>query len=355
MNKENSNLKNKIQPVFPAEIDKLAKSVSLALGKDVIKILNEISFKIKIENSIDLSKAFNTQVKQISKSFESYSKKAPTTLPVYLQSINERANDFQEMLGYIKSYPLKSITNQLKDMYVKEDINYHHSNNFMYEISKSITNLVVDYSINFEEILVDRLSDKELLRLNPSYYIKNQALQTLSPDKYNTYKELLYKGVKAFYLDFKAYVNVESNCFKLIEKFFLKLIHLIEELDNQVNLTDNVFKKYTPQSEKKEFPDHIFKSWEAFLLFNDYAIGAKTQDEIGFLFRQMTEKETPSLIKVKETVFRKWFNEHSKHSIELSNQVKTYDRIGNKNTKQNLYNLMKSKYNFALKQSGKVA
>lgn len=346
MNVEKNNLMYKAQPVTHSDFDKLARSVSIALRGDVGKILNEFSFKIKIESSIDLSKVFNTQVNQISKSFESFAKKAPLTLPFYLQSINERAKDFQEMLGYIKSYPLKSVTSQLKGIYKEEGINPYYSNSFIKEISKSITNLVVEYSINFDEIVVDKLCDRELLRLNPSFYIKNQALQILNPHKYNQYKQLLYKGIKAYYSDFKEYVNVESNCFKVIEKFFLKLMHKMEILDDQFGLMIAQGQQTAPISQPSiNYPTHIFKNQEAFLLFTEYAEAADKPEDIGFAFRQMSEVEVPQLIMAKETVFRKWFNRESGHQLELNSAIKTLDRMGNTKLKENLYRLIKEKHN----------
>ena len=81
----------------------------------------------------------------------------------------------------------------------------------------------------------------------------------------------------------------------------------------------------------------------AYDLFQKLASKATNQEEIGFYFRQMSEKETPKLIVAKETAFRTWFNEESGNKIELKNPIKTWDRIKGQPQKYLFYDLMKEK------------
>ena len=97
------------------------------------------------------------------------------------------------------------------------------------------------------------------------------------------------------------------------------------------------------KKDETNFPTHIFKDYNAYEFFQKLALQATNQEEIGFYFRQMSEKETPKLILAKETAFRTWFNEESGNKIELKNPIKTLDRIKGVSKKYNFYRLVKEK------------
>lgn len=89
-----------------------------------------------------------------------------------------------------------------------------------------------------------------------------------------------------------------------------------------------------------DFPTHVFKNKEAYHLFHIIAKGMTQHVQISFLFRQMSEGETPALIVCRDAVFRTWFNE-SKYKLELDIVTK---RLADTRTPDRmlLYNLTKS-------------
>ena len=219
----------------------------------------------------------------------------------------------------------------------------------------------------FDELLLEKLCEKEVAKLNVAYFMKNEALQILNPNKYSDYVELVRKGISAFYYDLKAFVDSESEYFKLIEKYFLKIVSKMEALELQCNqqqvsytlltapiettAVNNPIETTTVEItsvemtpiETTHLPTHIFKNVQAFNFFCVLAKGASNQEEIGFYYRQMSEKENPKQIVAKETVFRTWFNEESKQQIELKNPIKTFDRIKGIAQKTTIYHLTKGK------------
>jgi hypothetical protein len=79
----------------------------------------------------------------------------------------------------------------------------------------------------------------------------------------------------------------------------------------------------------QQFPAHIFKTFEAFSLFQTFMEKYNTAAQIGFIYRVMAEKENPPLIHVKDTPFREWFNKES-YSIKLFEHTKTYNNAANR-------------------------
>lgn len=337
---KSSNPKDKISfDLISNRIDYLVST----LTKSVEQLIFEEKKKVKIKAGTIYAGQFTAEIQEIQNTYKNYIKKAPLNLESYLSSLNTRAQDLNDMLFKIKTYPIKSITNQLKKEADAQGIENTKIKTFIKELSNSIVNLVLEYTIEFEEYVIDQLCEKEMNRIGMDFFTDNIALKLINNQKHERYTTLLYKGIKAFYYDFKAFVNTDSPYFQLIETFFKKLILKIEKL---VCSNDSEITTITKQKTKKNtttFPTHIFKDYSAYELFQKLASHAKNQEEIGFYFRQMSEKETPRLIIAKETTFRTWFNEESGNKIELKNPIKTYDRIKGQTQKYNFYKLIKEK------------
>jgi hypothetical protein len=310
------------------------------------EIVNVETKKLKIKNTLKYNKRFSKEILEFQTVYKNHLKKAPLSFQTYLGSIHSRSNQLNEMLFKIKTYPIKSITNQLKKEAEEQGIENTKIKTFVNELTNSLVNLVVQYTFEFEEYLIDKLCEKEMDRIGVDYVAENEGLRRINSQKHEEYIKLLYKGIKAFYYDFKAFVNTESTFFNVIERFFLKLMNKIEALKD--NCSETLESKNTTNAVKiniqeDKFPTHIFKDNGAFHFFEQLATHAKNQEEIGFYFRQMSEKENPKCIVAKETVFRNWFNEESGHKIELKNPIKTYDRIKGISQKHNFYSLIKDK------------
>jgi hypothetical protein len=320
--------------LLTSKINKLANSLSVTIEE----IIQTEKTKVKIVTSRKQVSQFAAEIQEIQNTYKQHLNKAPLTLDAYCKKVNTRANDLNEMLYKIENYSVKSITNQLKKEAEEQGIEHTKIKTFINELTNSIVNLVLEYNMKFEEFIVELLCEKEMKRINVDYYANNSALQHINIQKYENYIKLIYKGINAFYHDFKAFTNQNTLFFQIIEKFFIKLLQKIEQLQC-TNATEN--NKVEEQS--LDFPTHIFKSQSAYNTFEELAKQATNQETIGFYFRQMSEKENPKLIVATETVFRTWFNEESEHTIELKNPIKTFDRIKGLINKRKVYDLVMEK------------
>lgn len=327
------------------EITKRISDLCYALETDLNAVVTDQLKKNKGKFRSDKTKAlvneYKKQIVDIKENFKLHLESAPLELEKYINSINKRANDFNEMMFNIQTYSIKNIKKQLHQYAKREQIEAHLANEFINEIANAMKNLVIKYVITFDEFVLEKLCEKEVINLNMEYFIKNKALQIINPHKYAGYLKLVYIGIKAFYHDFKFFVNSESEYFRYIEKFFLKIISKMEALETQYDMTEGKYNEEALPLKTESFPTHIFKNKQAFDFFCTLATHAKNQEEIGFYFRQMSEKENPKQIVAKETVFRAWFNEESKQPLELKNPIKTLDRIKGISQKHAFYELTK--------------
>lgn len=337
---KSSNPKDEISfDLISIRMSELMKSLSSIVQEVIIAETK----KVKINTSTKFVNQFESEIKEIQVAYKNHLKKAPFNLESYLSSLNTRAQDLDDMLFKIKAYPIKSITNQLKKEAEAQGIENTKIKTFIKELSNSIVNLVLEYTIEFEEYVIDQLCEKEMNRIRMDFFTDNIALKLINQHKHERYITLLYKAIKAFYYDFKAFANTDSPYFQLIETFFKKLILKIEKLVCSIDSEITTITKHKTKNNTTTFPTHIFKDYSAYELFQKLTSHAKNQEEIGFYFRQMSEKETPRLIIAKETTFRTWFNEESGNKIELKNPIKTYDRIKGQTQKYNFYKLIKEK------------
>lgn len=321
------------------KISELTKSLSI----NIEKLLYEEKKKVKIKTGTICVGEYTAEIQEIQATYKNHLKKGPLTLESYLNSLHTRAQDLNDMLFKIKTYPIKSITNQLKKEAEEQGIENTKIKTFVNEISNSIVNLLLEYTIQFEEYVIDQLCEKEFNRIGLDFFTENIALKLINQQKHERYLTLLYKGIKAFYHDFKAFANTNSPYFQLIEAFFNKLIQKIESLVCSNDSETTSITKQKIKSNTITFPTHIFIEYSAFQLFQKLATNANNQEEIGFYFRQMSEKENPKLIIAKETVFRNWFNQESGHEMELKNPIKTFDRIKGIQQKHSFYKLIQER------------
>jgi hypothetical protein len=324
-------------------ISKKVEELTKNLQVNVEQIINSETKKVKIKAGTIYAGQFTAEIQEIKNTYKNHLKKAPLNLESYLSSLNTRAQDLNDMLFKIKTYPIKSITNQLKIEAEEQGIENSKIKTLVKEISNSIVNLVLEYTIQFEEYLIDQLCENEIDRMGIDFFTENIALKLINHQKHERYIALLYKGIKAFYYDFKAFVNTDSPYFQLIESFFKKIILKIEELVCKSSSENTSIDNQHIKKDTTSFPMHVFKDYNAYEFFQKLALQATNQEEIGFYFRQMSEKEPHKLIIAKETAFRTWFNEESGNKIELKNPIKTLDRIKGVSKKYNFYRLVKEK------------
>ncbi len=345
----------KISIPFP-KISERISAFSDIMQEFAKTLSKSLEFYSKIDFSVFQSKEFKEYINNISKELEEHVQKTPTTLESYLNNLEKRTKEYKEMMDMIKKHPLKSINDQIKKEAHEKGIEEVKINRFIKVVNNSITNLVISYSNSIEEDIVDQLCEQELSNINTNYYLNNLGLQIINPNKYNDYKILIKKALSAYYQDFKAFVNTNNSCFKIIDHFFLKLMNKMEILQSHFNSAiPEIQKSEVFSKNEMRYPKNIFENQQAFDFFTEFVNNTTIKDNIGFAFRQMKEVEHPPLILVNEVPFRTWFNNQKSPQLELKSPIKTLANIKGKEVKLKTYNLIRAKYIALENNNSKVA
>jgi len=124
----------------------------------------------------------------------------------------------------------------------------------------------------------------------------------------------------------KLFWTKTPNTYLVIEEFIEELKQAIAQQKGVEQLTVTV-----PESKNKreeEYARFIFASQEAYSFFCLLASKATTPKQLSFIFREMSEKENPPMIVVKDTPFRDWFNEQP-FEMNLEGYTATYQNAIN--------------------------
>jgi hypothetical protein len=138
----------------------------------------------------------------------------------------------------------------------------------------------------------------------------------------------------------RLYWKRTPNTYLLIEEF-------IEELKQEVDPPKQMQQAESKATAKEfmsveNYPRSIFASQKYYAFFCLLADQATNLKQLSFIFRQMSEKENPKMIVVKDKAFRDWFNEQpfqmkAEEATSTHPNAKNEDRIWAYNTVKKLY------------------
>lgn len=89
-----------------------------------------------------------------------------------------------------------------------------------------------------------------------------------------------------------------------------------------------------------EFPAYIFLDYKSYLLFHTIAQNTTSHPLISFVYRKMSEREKPNLIKVRPTLFMEWFDQQN-YPLGQLDKPKTYIQ-SEKCNREDFYIIIKS-------------
>jgi hypothetical protein len=327
------------------QLEALSNVIHQSFEMDSMQILqNQLreSGKLSLSFQDQLQKGkLHKQIRQMGRALKKCTQNTPTTTQQFTDTLTSRLENFLFTLKEVEEYPIEKISDALEQMFQKENIESFSVKSFLKKFKKALTNLMIQHYMNHEEAAFDLLLEHELKTLKVDYLIENKALQYLEPHKYKQYITCLNRGFNALYQDMKSYTDFSHPFFASAEKLFQSIIEKL----NQAVGTDNevVNSPFIPKNETNtnNYPAYIFRKPEDYLLFNTLMENNPSADEIGFVYRRMSEAENPTTIVVKETAFRNWFNQESKYTMELNNPIKTLSRIKDQSGKEKLYTLQK--------------
>ena len=195
--------------------------------------------------------------------------------------------------------------------------------------------------MSHQEVAFDLIIEEELKTLKVDYLIQNKALQFSEPQKYKLYISSLNLGFTALYHDMKAFTDFSNPFFEAADQLLQNLIAKLNQAAG-IDTPELVAPTNTiTGTESKNYPAHIFRSAQDYQLFQTMMQHDPKADEIGFIYRTMSETENPPTIVVRETQLRNWLNQESDYSIGLNNPIKTLSRIKDQSGKERIYKLQK--------------
>ncbi|RAR73699.1 hypothetical protein [Flavobacterium aciduliphilum] len=281
------------------------------------------------------------QIKRMARALKKCTQNTPTTSAKFTDTINIRLDDFLFVVQEVEEYPIEKISVSLEQILQTQNIEAHSVKSFLKKFKKALIKLMIHHYMYHEETAFELLLEHELKTLKVDYLIENKALQILEPHKYNQYINSLNRGFNALYHDMKAYTDFSNPFFEAADKLFQNIMAKLNQAAGIDNPEIEAPKTTITETESKNYPTHIFRTHRDFQLFDVLMQHNPKADEIGYIFRTMSEIENPSAIVVKETAFRNWFNQESGYKMELNNPIKTLPRIKDLSGKQIKYKLQK--------------
>ena len=327
------------------QLEALSNVIHQSFETDSMQILqNQLreSGKLSLSFQDQLQKGkLHKQIRQMGRALKKCTQNTPTTTQQFTDTLTSRLDNFLFTLKEVDEYPIEKISDALEQMFQKENIESFSVKSFLKKFKKALTNLMIHHYMNHEEAAFDLLLEHELKTLKVDYLIENKALQYLEPKKYQHYLHCLNKGFNALHQDMKSYIDFSNPFFATAEKLFQSILGKLDQAashENAVIISPFITKTETNTN---NYPAYIFRKPEDYLLFNTLMENNPSADEIGFVYRRMSEAENPTTIVVKETAFRNWFNQESKYKMELKNPIKTLSNIKNQSGKEKVYFLQK--------------
>ena len=281
------------------------------------------------------------QIKRMARALKKCTENTPTTTKQFTDTLSARLENFLFVVQEVEEYPIEKISVSLEQMLQNQNIEAYSVKSFLKKFKKALINIMIKHYMSHEQVAFDLIIEQELKILKVDYVINNKALQFLDPQKYKQYISSLNKGFNALYHDMKAFTDFSNPFFAAADKLFQNIIAKLNQAAGIDNPEQEAPRTTITETESKNYPTHIFRKYEDFQLFNSMMQNSPKADEIGFIFRTMSETENPPAIVVKETAFRKWFNEESGYKMELNNPIKTLSRIKDLSGKQLKYKLQK--------------
>lgn len=315
----------------------------------LLTVLDDFLFEEKksiyLKNGI-IQPAKNTNLElnsimQITHELKELYKEDEQNLDRYVASFESKIKRYSKLYGSLMEYPLHIIGEQLRLNLEEFKIAPHLVLELVLNLKDMLMSVILHHIISYDQIVFDELCEREIAKINVKYFVTNTSLRVLKPEKYLNYLQIVQQGISAFYQDFQSYAILDSHCYALVNSFFDFVVNKIELACDECKQCFAKSSEFGAQK-LKTYPVHIFSNVEAFKMFNEIDSRATKPEEIGFLFRYMSEQEKPAKIISTETVFRKWYNDSDETKFNLKNPIKTYDRIGAKEIKVFKYMSLKN-------------
>jgi hypothetical protein len=292
---------------------------------------------LKAQNVLKSESHFQSQLMKFYLDEKTYFKKNKVKKhELYLELLNQHTTVFQQIDAWINNKHTRarklwseSVNNKqlLKEIEVEQTDNY-----LLNFLDKVYLQCGLDLIKNLEWPTQNAL----IFDAFQEYIIETSVLNPEISDKklLNKVQASLLRYIK------KELIYIQNSCLLSNSVVIFSEINswcADEITSNKIEIQSN-FKLELPKDNK--YPNRIFSDEKAFYLFNFFAEKFNSHVALSFFYRKMAEQEKPTLISVKDTPFREWFNDQ-KYDFKLDRATNTFIKSKNEE-RELLYWLVKS-------------
>lgn len=292
---------------------------------------------LKAKNLLKSESHFQSQLMKFYLDEKTYFKKTELkNQELYLELLNQYIAVFQQIDAWINNKhtrPRKLWSESVNNKQLLEEIEVEQTDNYLLNF---LDEVYLQCGLELIKNLEWPTQNALIFDAFQEYIIETSVLNPEISDK-----KLLNK-VQASLLRYmkKELIYIQNSCLLSNSVVIFSEINrwcADEITSNKIEIQSN-FKLEFPNV--SNYPIHVFSDKKAFHLFNFFAEKFNSHVAISFFYRKMAEQEKPTLILVKDTPFRQWFNDQN-YDLILDRATDTFSKSKNEE-RELLYSVVKS-------------
>jgi hypothetical protein len=265
-------------------------------------------------------------------------------LRTYFDFLNQNKNKIERIRRFpeIINLHVLNLVQRLHSYYNLDDLNLHQLDDQLFILFEKLDHCYELFERSFKDESEEKVWQKQEFLFIDWDYLKEPF--QLEDDRAGM---IMFINALKGYLKEALYQRKVFLEWHKTPKTYQIIEHFIEELKQESDKFKKAEQTITTAQDKRidkaeDYPRSIFASQECYDFFCLLVHQATTSKQLSFIFRQMSEKENPVLIVVKDKAFRDWFNEQpfqmkAEEATSTHPNAKNEDRIWAYNTVKTLY------------------
>jgi hypothetical protein len=265
-------------------------------------------------------------------------------LRTYFDFLNQNKNKIERIRRFpeIINLHVLNLVQRLHSYYNLDDLNLHQLDDQLFILFEKLDHCYELFERSFKDESEEKVWQKQEFLFIDWDYLKEPF--QLEDDRAGM---IMFINALKGYLKEALYQRKVFLEWHKTPKTYQIIEHFIEELKQESDKFKKAEQTITTAQDKRidkaeDYPRSIFASQECYDFFCLLVHQATTSKQLSFIFRQMSEKENPVLIVVKDKAFRDWFNEQpfqmkAEEATSTHPNAKNEDRIWAYNTVKKLY------------------
>jgi hypothetical protein len=265
-------------------------------------------------------------------------------LRTYFDFLNQNKNKIERIRRFpeIINLHVLNLVQRLHSYYNLDDLNLHQLDDQLFILFEKLDHCYELFERSFKDESEEKVWQKQEFLFIDWDYLKEPF--QLEDDRAGM---IMFINALKGYLKEALYQRKVFLEWHKTPKTYQIIEHFIEELKQESDKFKKAEQTITTAQDKRidkaeDYPRSIFASQECYDFFCLLVHQATTSKQLSFIFRQMSEKENPVLIVVKDKAFRDWFNKQpfqmkAEEATSTHPNAKNEDRIWAYNTVKKLY------------------